>query len=870
MTTATIETMEDNPFADVDTIETTEPSEPGKTRPAKMYIEGNAAALLSHLGRGGARSFYWTSEGRRSLWVDPDKLPPIPAQWSNQNVYFGVHPCADIPPTNSKGEETAKEFVRSQIDYIAALNCFFAEFDAKDFEGGKAAILAHLDSFPQNKGWPYPSVIVDSGGGYHCYWLLEHTVTVNDENRVHLARVQAAWVGLVGGDNGAKDLSRVLRIPGTRNVKGKYAPDFPTVTIIEADFRRLFALRDFEELTEHLRSGPAPTPAQPVHQNGNGHYTFTDDLTKAAANLKRLRPGRADDYQEWLNVGMALSGLGDAGLRMWDDWSKSSGKYAPGVCDKKWGSFTPGDGLGLGSLAHWADEDDPSGKRIYTNGHGTPLQSVVDMAGFGNPSMDDLGLADGDEAEEESAGALLELLLDDLESVEDDRKTLQLFALEKIEDLAVLDAASTSIFFTHLRERGATTEWIRKELTPAINEAKANTASGGGDAAFATWTDYVQAAHALGYSFRLNDLNDTVEVNGERITDVHEATLFSLLHARGLKNVDVARRAFLAAAAQRRFHPVQEYLSGLKWDGKDHISTLAAYFTDKHDPITYADGTKRTVFHAFFRRWLVGATAKVYDPTAAQNPMLILAGGQGKGKSYFAKWLCPLPDLHFEGAIRPEDKDYLSYLTTRWIWEVGELGATIRKADREALKEFITKQDATFRPAYGRHALVKPALASFIGTVNLDGALLSDPTGHRRFWPVELAKDKESIDWGYATSIDVHQIWAQAYALYRAGEPWKLSTEEQAAHAVIVELYEVEDILAGYVQEYFRVEPDNPALYTHTTSIISTLRDPSGADVKGSERGLSMQLSSTLTRLGLVRVRRENRWGYLGIAKPTI
>ena len=56
------------------------------------------------------------------------------------------------------------------------------------------------------------SVIIDSGGGYHCYWLLvESFVLDDDEARSRADRLQKAWVELVGGDNGARDLARVLR-----------------------------------------------------------------------------------------------------------------------------------------------------------------------------------------------------------------------------------------------------------------------------------------------------------------------------------------------------------------------------------------------------------------------------------------------------------------------------------------------------------------------------------------------------------------------------------------------------------------------------------------------------------------------------------
>lgn len=108
------------------------------------------------------------------------------------------------------------------------------------------------------------------------------------------------------------------------------------------------------EALESLRAKPAPrsTPKpQPAPK--------VDDVEKARQALERLNQWRCDEYQAWLEVGMTLSELGTAGLSLWDSWSRRSQKYQEGVCSKKWTSFKPGQGLALGSLIHWAEEDDP-------------------------------------------------------------------------------------------------------------------------------------------------------------------------------------------------------------------------------------------------------------------------------------------------------------------------------------------------------------------------------------------------------------------------------------------------------------------------------------------------------------------------------
>ena len=326
--------------------------------------------LLDHLHRGGQFAHWWTPDSGKfytdkktgeqkqakfSSWFPAGRRSAIPAAWRDKNVYFCVHPQSAIPQkSRDDGNVTDQKYVKAWVSHVAAVNCFFAEYDVKHY-GSKEKISAHLRALPL-----YPSVVIDSGGGFHCYWLLANTVTVTDDNRDHIKRLQYAWVKMVGSDDDAKDLARVLRVPGTLNRKEKYAPNYPTVTIMEADYGRLYSLEEFERLTEHLRQEkPKSTYA--------GSHSVTDDLVTAAENLKRLSPSRRDRYQEWMNVGFALKGLGNAGLQLWDEWSRGSTNYTEGCCDAKWDKMSD-TGLGLGSLVKWANDDDPAGKRTYTNG----------------------------------------------------------------------------------------------------------------------------------------------------------------------------------------------------------------------------------------------------------------------------------------------------------------------------------------------------------------------------------------------------------------------------------------------------------------------------------------------------------------------
>ncbi|MFA9478571.1 PriCT-2 domain-containing protein [Phycisphaerales bacterium AB-hyl4] len=92
-----------------------------------------------------------------------------------------------------------------------------------------------------------------------------------------------------------------------------------------------------------------------------GHIRFVgdpdDDRRIALQCLDRLGADDADDYDRWLNVGMALHSIGPDLLDAWDTWSRQSPKYQPGQCEAKWQSFN-GEGNGqavtLGTLRHMA------------------------------------------------------------------------------------------------------------------------------------------------------------------------------------------------------------------------------------------------------------------------------------------------------------------------------------------------------------------------------------------------------------------------------------------------------------------------------------------------------------------------------------
>lgn len=63
----------------------------------------------------------------------------------------------------------------------------------------------------------------------------------------------------------------------------------------------------------------------------------------------------ADDYNQWVQCGLALKAIGGAGFELWDEWSQRSAKYKPLEMGHKWRSFKQG-ALNFESIFHWAQE----------------------------------------------------------------------------------------------------------------------------------------------------------------------------------------------------------------------------------------------------------------------------------------------------------------------------------------------------------------------------------------------------------------------------------------------------------------------------------------------------------------------------------
>ena len=91
------------------------------------------------------------------------------------------------------------------------------------------------------------------------------------------------------------------------------------------------------------------------HQKDNEEKDDKVSIVKDLLNI--LSYDRADNRTHWINVGMCLKNISSNYFYLWNEFSKRCPeKYDENECIKQWDSFN-GHGLNIGSLYHWAKED---------------------------------------------------------------------------------------------------------------------------------------------------------------------------------------------------------------------------------------------------------------------------------------------------------------------------------------------------------------------------------------------------------------------------------------------------------------------------------------------------------------------------------
>lgn len=338
--------------------------------------------------------------------------------------------------------------------------------------------------------------------------------------------------------------------------------------------------------------------------------------------------------------------------------------------------------------------------------------------------------------------------------------------------------------------------------------------------------------------------------DGSPLTDVDVLNFSSYMATKyGIEiGKDKAIDAITVVANRYRFHPVQEYLNSLTWDGFPRLDDmLQTYFRAEGDP----------EYLAFVgSKWMISCVARAMNPGCKADHALILEGEQGILKSTAFK---VLGGRWFSDDMGGDigSKDAIDCLRFSWIIEMPEL-SRLNRAAVDLYTAFLSRQIDRVRPAYGRCTMEIHRGYIFCGSTNQE-TYLRDETGNRRFWPVSC-KHLNPVLNEYILISDLQedrdQLWAEAVVRFKRGERWypegsdkqillKLRNEQAQRY----QADQWRELIRKYLDGWDEFGNKKGSPRTHTTGIMVWTECLKGAPIS-FDRMSQLRVASVIRSLG--------------------
>lgn len=162
-----------------------------------------------------------------------------------------------------------------------------------------------------------------------------------------------------------------------------------------------------------------------------------------------------------------------------------------------------------------------------------------------------------------------------------------------------------------------------------------------------------------------------------------------------------------------------------------------------------------------FKKWIWQALSLIENSIEKSLPplgLLLFAGEKGVGKSFICKRLALMDKYSHSGLLDLQNKDSIRENVSAFITELNEINSTLKRADQNALKAFLTRSQDTFRLPYDRLPQTQPRKTSFCGSVNPEDADSLFAEKDRRYWFYHI---NEKIDAEQIKKFDFLSLFRQ-------------------------------------------------------------------------------------------------------------
>ena len=626
-------------------------------------------------------------------------------------------------------------------------------FSLQDWQDDK------IDELMNSKHIGPPSVIWISGYGVQALWLFHRPLKASDASTQAVEDVNRRLAFVFGGDRGAWDVSRVLRLPGTVNhpsaKKAAAGRKASHSRLVEAT-GETYGLDDFESLP----AAPKPTSRHNPKRIDYTRYDYDPDYVPLDLDeLARVRPDIFDRQEDGMAEGgnrseVAYGFIRAVATQLMDEMGCSAADMLDDINVKKNLAHIVQD-CGLEFTSHYEDQANPAGKIGLDIG-----KVLADMADDG---------ASVTEMREARA---------------EQRKTNAEARDKGMSDISVQEARR--LFIDYVEHHAS------KHSLPNLT---------GGDAPgprqLATEANVRQILQDCRVFLRWDVMRDEARVTvlpGKRsdkpslwferalantnAIDRAEAEVSLIMDAIAQLGIVVredVRKLLGPIARENYFHPMEDYATAVPWDGQRRIRELACKLNTAH-PLA---GRYMEIFFRqgvavvkSLRRWMHTGEGEML------GSVLILNGPQNIGKTSFLNALIP-PGMRSQVGGKAlalgsnSERDSISRALSGVVCNLDEIEGTMLRSEHSALKNFTTETTDAYRLPYARKPIIKPRMTQLCGTAN--DLMLYDHTGSRRFLVIGV----RSIEPLELTPEYLQQCYAEAWHdVFKQGATWWLDDDE--------------------------------------------------------------------------------------------
>ena len=191
----------------------------------------------------------------------------------------------------------------------------------------------------------------------------------------------------------------------------------------------------------------------------------------------------------------------------------------------------------------------------------------------------------------------------------------------------------------------------------------------------------------LGFKPWLNQFENRIYIDGSEVSQYLDAHLLASIWGQANQLGFRPSKAFMrdalsSIAVDNRWHPLQEFLMGLRWDGVPRDERLL---------IDYAHAEDNALNRAIGKLLLVAMVRRILEPGCKFDYMPILQGPQGCMKSTFCKTLAGGSEFFEESlTLTASVKQLMENTAGKWVVEIAELKGLTPK-DIEHQKALITR-----------------------------------------------------------------------------------------------------------------------------------------------------------------------------------